>query len=169
MRKFRTLTDPGEVEGIEPGGELNGRELLDSKPISAVVKAPREQLGPLDQMYAEIRARQQLALDQAHEESADEQFDFDLPDEVDEFLSRYEEHPVDELLGVALADPRVQEALRASLEGKYGPRHALALEEYGKERGNLPTVAPSKPAADPPKRGEPPAAQPTPAEVEKKS
>lgn len=174
-RRFRTIADPSDVEGLEPGGELDGREVLDSRPTAQPVKPKRDQLGPLDQMYANIRAREQLARDQAHEETPDEQFDLDIPDEVDEFLSRYEEHPLDELLGAALHDKRVQEALRAALVGKYGEREALGLKEYGIERGNLPRQAstpaslpgPSKSGADPlpggsdgPQAPPPPAAKP---------
>lgn len=163
-RKMLTLTDPSEIEGLEPGGELNGRELLDSKPVAVPVKPVRDTLGPLDKMYAEIRAREKLAADAAYQESLEESYDLDIPDEVDEFLSRYEEQPLEELLGAALQDKRVQEALKAALEGKYGPREAALLQEVGVERGNLPrqasdgagSSAPPQQAADP-SMGEPPA------------
>lgn len=152
-RKFRTIADPSDVEGLEPGGEIDGREVLDSRPITMPVKPKRDQLGPLDQMYANIRAREQLARDQAHEETPDEQFDLDIPDEVDEFLSRYEELPLDELLGSALHDKRVQEALKAALEGKYGEREALGLKELGIERGHLSRQAPTPASLPGPSKG----------------
>lgn len=169
-RKFRTLTDPSEVEGLEPGGELDGREVLDSKPVAVPVKPVRDTLGPLDRMYAEIRAREKLAADAAYQESDEEAYDLDIPDEVDEFLSKYEEHPLEELLGAALQDKRVQEALKSALEGKYGPREAALLQELGVEKGYLPrqasdgagASAPPQPVADPPQRGEPPAPPPPP-------
>jgi len=162
MRKLRTLTDPSDVEGLEPGGELDGREVVDSRPMAIPVKPVRDQLGPLDKMYADIRAREQLARDAAYQESDDEAYDLDVPEELDEFLSRYEEHPLDELLGSAMLDKDVQTAIRAALEGRYGEREALGLKEYQKRRG-IPDPEPPQAAAGPSpgdEAGDPPSPPP---------
>lgn len=147
-KKLRTFTDPSEVEGLEPGGELGGRELLDSRPMAVPIKPVRDGLGPLDKMYAEIRAREAARLDSAYEETEEEREDFEIPEELDEFLSKYEEQPIELLLGSAFKDQRVQAAIKAALEGTYGPREMIGLAEFKSERDAKRPEAPNA-AGDP--------------------
>lgn len=161
-RKLRTLTDPGEIEGHPGKGQWKGRELLDPKPVAVPVRPIREQLGPLDQMYANIRAREKLAADAAYTEDDDEAFDFDVPEELDQFLSAYEDNPLEELLGTAFRDPAVQGAIKAALMNEYGEPHQKALQKLAEARQQAPRQASTpaslpgdKAAADPPKGGEP--------------
>lgn len=169
MRKLRTLTDPAEIEQLlkdvhwDGPFDYKGREVNSSEPIAVPVKAARFAPGPLDKMYAEIRARERLQMEQDYRETDEEAEDFEVPEELEEFISRYEEQDAPALLGEALKDTRVQDALKAAIEGRYGEREASALAEMANERKKSSTIAPTAPslappkaAADPPNGGEPP-------------
>lgn len=143
-------------DGLVPGYEdKDHREVLDPRPMAPPIRRPHMAPSPLDQMYANIRAQIAGREDHLHEESPEEAADFEVPEEVEELLSQWEERWLpgeDHPLGEALKDPAVQKAIQAALEGRYGPAEQAGLAELAKARQSAQapsTAAPSKPGADP--------------------
>lgn len=150
MKNFRTRTTPGEAAELadrRANGELvpeqDGREIPDPRPVSVPVKVRVQGPTPLEAMYAEIRMRERLAREAAHQETPAEALDFDVPDELEELISDYEEIVMPEVsvLGEALKDPRVYKAIESALRGRYGPVEAAGLQEMAKERSKPPETA----------------------------
>lgn len=151
----KEITKHGRVSGFEE----NGRQFLDPRPMAARPRV-REQPSPLEAMYNEIRTKEAIAR-QAHEsDTPQEAADFDIPDELEDLLSGYEEmlEPDLSVFGEAIKDPRVYDAVQAVLEDRYGPLEAGKLAEMAKEREDrsTPSPAPSKPVGGPGSTGEPP-------------
>lgn len=162
--KRRTLSNQAEAksnldavlkDGVVPGYEdKNHREVLDPRPMAPPVRRPHMAPSPLDQMYANIRAQIAGREDHLHEETPQEAADFEVPEEVEELLSQWEERWLpgeDHPLGEALKDPAVQRAIQSALEGRYGPAEQAPLMEMARKRQEQPpaTVAPSQQGADP--------------------
>lgn len=157
----------GQVPGYE---DYNHREILDPRPMAPPVRRPHMAPSPLDQMYMNIRAQIAGREDHLHEETPEEAADFEVPEEVEELLSQWEERWLpgeDHPLGEALKDPAVQNAIKAALEGRYGLKEAAPLRSMAAKRSAssaappAPSLAPAPGGPGPGSTGEgPPPANP---------